>query len=52
MPPAALLRIAEHHSPIARRGRAASSAMLLAHARQPASPAPQETTAGEPARTR
>lgn len=33
------------------RGRAASSAMLLAHLSQPASPAPEETTANEPAPT-
>ncbi|MFZ4191130.1 hypothetical protein [Streptomyces pseudogriseolus] len=31
------------------RGRVASSAMLLAHLYQPVSPAPEETTAEEPA---
>nr|WP_181393172.1 hypothetical protein [Streptomyces rochei] len=43
-----LLRIADTTA-TAGRGRAASSAMLLAHLSQPASPAPEETAADEPA---
>ncbi|GAA4694049.1 hypothetical protein [Streptomyces youssoufiensis] len=42
-----LLRIADTTA-TAGRGRAASSAMLLAHLQQPPSPAPQETTTDEP----
>ncbi|MFD4225133.1 hypothetical protein [Streptomyces griseus] len=42
-----LLRIADTTA-TTRRGSAASSAMLLAHLQQQASPAPQETTADEP----
>lgn len=43
-----LLRIADTTAN-AGRGRAASSAMLVAHLQQPASPAPEESTADEPA---
>lgn len=43
-----LLRIADTTATTG-RGRAASNAMLVAHLSQPASPAPEETTADEPA---
>ncbi|MFJ7497737.1 hypothetical protein ACIQZB_42960 [Streptomyces sp. NPDC097727] len=43
-----LLRIADTTA-TAGRGRAASSAMLVAHLQQPASPAPQEAPVEEPA---
>ncbi|AWN24879.1 hypothetical protein [Streptomyces sp. NEAU-S7GS2] len=43
-----LLRIADTTA-TAQRGRAASSAMLVAHLQQPASPAPAETPVEEPA---
>ncbi|MEU2166043.1 hypothetical protein [Streptomyces sp. NPDC019208] len=46
-----LLRIADTTA-TAQRGRAASSAMLLAHVQQPTSPAPEETTARPPTRCR
>ncbi|SCE12363.1 hypothetical protein GA0115239_12213 [Streptomyces sp. BpilaLS-43] len=43
-----LRRIADTTATTTGRGRAASSAMLLAHLHQPPSPAPEETTADEP----
>ncbi|MEU2441766.1 hypothetical protein ABZ595_37135 [Streptomyces rubradiris] len=44
-----LLRIADTTATTGRRGRAASSAMLLAHLQQPHSPAPAEAPAEDPA---